>query len=279
VQNAGAILNILDRVNEEDAVSATKRHSRNPRQALDGVTPKQRGQENENKLLTWVACAGFISSTIGVLVSGRKAPAVISRLVKRGLLRCVTVETFSKGQVWMLTRDGYSVALALMSSAPDYEFDPSKAVKPSYVRHQLAIQHVVLPMQFTSVIIDQPWIVESLAGQKRPDAVLTINHAFRTAIEVELTEKHGRELHQMLLRLANYIGSGHANNALIVSHSNALLNNYKKMLHAPDGLIVWERGLNGSVKAWRPAGRIVIPERIRSNIFWVHCPNLFLSVL
>ncbi|HZR34777.1 MAG TPA: hypothetical protein VFA75_05335 [Nevskia sp.] len=259
--------------------SSRKQHHRNPRAGLGATTPLDRARAHEMRLLTWLAQWGYTSRAIAMHMVGRKATAILRRLEGRHLVRAVAVETLRDGYVWMLRPDGFAIAQSTLTRSFSYEFAPEKCVKSSYVRHHLATQHVVMsydPVEFYPHI---PWLDAVVSGEKQPDCEMTMRDETSVALEIELTQKHGRELDMALIGASRFVEFSRSHFCIYVSHSRALLDNYRAHLENRHGVQHWTRQGHGAARVWVPDRIEHIPRDFIERFDWRHLPTLFEQVL
>lgn len=260
----------------EVSLPEQKKRNRSPRDKLHGLTPQQRSSAKRTLVFDWIYRWHKTSAPIVQQLLGTSQRDYLWRLSKQGLLQAVDAPGLPIGKVWMLTKDGVTVAMEVTGEIFDYDTRPS-SIDYADLRHDLAVQRAV----FSVGCIDETWpdriLGADLPGQKRPDAIVIFwppdespGHTYHCAVEVELTPKKGRELDQALLAAGKLIEEQTVGSVEYFSPSLALLEHYKKVISRP--INVWVK--NETAKKWEIRGRHKMHAWVIDAFEWHHRPDL-----
>lgn len=193
------------------AVAATKAR---------GITPREKGRENEETVLRWLADWGFSSP---LLLSKLVGSQSIKRIEKNGLIERVETGSVFYPILYRLSGLGLQFANELvdMDAADRYDEIDSARIRLDKARHELTTQHLtikakmmdnsILPglwhmenywteRQFTDLFTDVDGKPIYAKNAKLPDAVWgardwMTDEFMLVAVEIELTKKGTTEPH------------------------------------------------------------------------------------
>ena len=191
--------------------------------ALDGATPRERGAEKAAQALDWLYRWGWsTSSVIATLAGTGRNSALSARMVKNGWakrhpIRIVSSFKLTPTDIISLTPEGIAELVALRGELPfSKQSSVSKRVVKKNVTHDLLVQKLTLTYmnrwpESAPVVVDDFYgkvtdvetahqLGETTLGDKKPDAIWTMESGHKLAIELELSPKFGRELDQFIAR-------------------------------------------------------------------------------
>lgn len=251
--------------------------SRNPRKNLSGISPNERGVIKRRQVFRWLYTWHKSSTSIIQKILGTSQRDYMTRLQVNGLVQRVVTPGLPVGHVWMLTRDGVAMAIQLTGDLLDYDTRPT-SIDLADLRHDLAVQMAALKLGELIDMKPERLLGADVAGQKRPDAILVYRPAgaaqeetYECALEIEFTHKKGRELDQALLAAAGMIERMEVGSVRYVSHSQALLDNYQKVVAAP--INVWEK--SELAKKWVVTGQVRLNQWVIDAFEWVQDESIF----
>lgn len=189
--------------------------------------------DQQYRLLTWLYMWGFSTERQIFQGLGVKDTHAHERLVRHGCLQKVRAGVLPS--VYTLTAEGLSTIAPLMVHALYYPYTDPTALKMHVLRHDLAVQNVVLDLLDTGNISGwEPARLFEQDGQRRgkiPDAVVTTKEGTRYAVELELSSKdYGRQLDGFFSGIADSLDAEEVDGFLVYSPSDALLKKYQKVL-------------------------------------------------
>lgn len=246
-----------------------------------GKNSRQVGQEKALAALTWIYRWGWSTPTVVDLVAGSGRRGLCSRLEKRGLLTSHPTPSGSglKGvpaSVAVLTEDGVAEVEAVLADQQimPYPTHPERDIPWRQLRHDVLVQ-LWTARRLTDGKITGYRTPRELAGRpsaslvKQPDAVWRLPGGQAAAVELELTAKKDRELHQAALSLINAIRpaetgeKGPFDLVAILSHSQAILDRWRRMLTPGTTLTLYKREAS---RHWKPDGKAKVPDWVRGHI-------------
>lgn len=253
--------------------------------ALAGRTSREVGREKDLAALRWVYRWGWSSPAVVDLVASPGRRGVCARLRKRGLL--VAHPTPGGGglkgvpaEVVLLSEDGVAEVEAELPESAILPYPPSdgRAVPWHQIRHDTLVQLWTARKLAADTITDYTTPRELMGrpsgnGVKQPDAVWWLaDDGLAVAVELELTAKKDRELHQAALAIITAVHPGSDTKAngpydavAILSHSQALLDRYRRLLTPGATITKYERGRDRHYKA---AGAVKCPDWIRERVLF-----------
>lgn len=201
--------------------------------ALNGLSPRERGQQKIIDCLLWLYHWGWSSAEILRRVSGAAQP-IVPRLVAAGLARKIQMNSGGiKGRpvfVVGLTPDGLTEAMRNTEIVASY----SDRIREMTLIHDLFVQNVVLTLLKNGTIQDY-WPARHMEGKagKIPDAIGLIvreheDEPRNMLIEIELEQKTGEKFDLFASRLIEYLEMSSANSLLIATDRGAVSNWYKR---------------------------------------------------
>lgn len=253
------------------------------RVALDGRSPRAVGAEKNAAALRWVYRWGWSTPTTVDAASSPGRRGIASRLVKSGLLQSHPTASGggAKGvpvEVLTLTQDGVADVEALLSENEilPYPANASAAVPWHQLRHDSLVQiwtaRRLADGKIREYATPREIAEKSAAGEKQPDAVWTLSTGQRVAVELELTAKKERDMHQTCLALlkavhpgSNQHPAGKYDIVVILSQSAAILARYQRMLAPGARIALYERD---SARRWQPSKKppLVVPDWSKSRV-------------
>lgn len=243
-------------------------------QALAGRTSRQAGRDKDLAALTWIYRWGYSAPTVADQIASPGRRGVVSRLEKKGLLTRHPTPSGGgiKGvpvNVIVLTQDGVAEVEAELPETRilPYPTHPERTIPWHQLRHDMLMQAWTAKRLMEGKISDYATPREldcqqKTAGVKRPDATWRMKTADKTIVamvELELTAKKDRELHQAVLALLKAVQpeNGAYDMAAILSHSQAILDRYRRLLTPGANITKYERD---KARHWRPAGTTKTPD-------------------
>lgn len=241
--------------------------------ALARMSPVARGREKGRLALEWVWRWGWSSaSTTDLAVSKRRG--VAKRLADAKLIthhRCSGFrEKYYPTRVIVLSTAGVD---ALKRMTVDFNSAGLRHVTGEHVAwHQLAHDHAV--QYWTALKLSQGMIEDFITpremstkneyGRKNPDAVWLLPDGSKVALELELTPKKPRELHDMVTKMTKLLAAGTVQDVVVVTQSPATARKLQALV-APGAVRArWRRD---SQRKYVPTGEDdVAPDWLESRI-------------
>lgn len=243
--------------------------------ALAERSPRQVGAEKAAAALRWVYAWGWSSpSVIDAWASpGRRGLA--RRLVRQDLLRAVPTPggrgvKGSPAEVLLLTPAGVAEVEALLPEADllPYPLPADRLIRWDQLRHDALVQ-TWTARRLADRTIDGYVTPRQISGRpsatqvKEPDAVWRWPGVGAVGVELELTAKRDRELHQAALALLRAVhpatenrAGGPYDAAVILSHSDAILGRWRRCLTPGARLPTYERDAS---RHWKVGGSVTVP--------------------
>lgn len=256
------------------------------RAALQGRTTRQAGRDKDLAAARWVYRWGWSTPTIVDLIASPGRRGVAARLVKRGWLSSHPTPSAGgmKGvpaEILVLTQDGVSEVESDLSESDllPYPAKPDQTIPWHQLRHDCLVQlwtaRRLAAKKIKSFSTPREILSQSLSGIKQPDAIWTIATPaknLQVGVELELTAKKDRELDQTILALLKAvqpeIGSalpGPLDAVVLLSHSQAILDRYRRVLAPGASLTIYERD---SSRHWKSAGTTKVPDWTKGRFFF-----------
>lgn len=246
-------------------------------EVLAGRSSREVGRAKDLAGLVWIYRWGWSTPTIVDMVASPSRRGVAARLVKRGLAQRHPTPTGSgaKGvpvDVIVLTPDGVAEVEAERDPLP-YPTQPDRCVPWHQLRHDTLVQlwtaRRLVANKIAGYTAPREIADRSQGGIKQPDAVWHSSHG-QIAVELELTAKKDRELHQAALAMAKAVHpgtEGHPkgpyNIVAILSHSEAILAKYRRLLQPGATITKYKRD---AARHWHPDGQIKVPDWITGRV-------------
>jgi hypothetical protein len=177
------------------------------------TSPREIGQLKAFAVCKWIYRWGYTSAEIIEIIGRSKRKGLAARLVKKGVLKKTRTPSggYLKGEaqhMYTLSEQGLQIAQHVDPDVDlDYQLNPHNRSLLNF-RHDLICQmHVIGYYHLPQVIIEPESAIKvKSVATKQADCLLRYpakggNQNFRHAIEVELTKKHGRALHEFILKV------------------------------------------------------------------------------
>lgn len=250
--------------------------------ALAGCSPRAVGAMKDAAALAWVYRWGWSSASVIDAHASPGRRGVAARLVRRGLL-VATPSPSGRGvkgapaEVLTLTPDGVAEVEAVLPPAEvlPYPTAADRTIPWQQLRHDALVQLWTARRLGQGVITGyvtprQMAGRPSGAGEKQPDACWRHPTLGAVAVELELTAKREREQAQAALALLRAIrpktatdAGGGYDAAVILSHSPAILDRWRRSLTPGETLPTYERDAS---RHWRRAGSRTVPDWVRDRV-------------
>lgn len=243
-------------------------------QVLGGRTPRQRGDEKKRAALDWVYRWDWASPSTVEQTGGAQRSGLASRLVKRGYLRSTRTESGGgergiPSYILTLTEKGVMEVERFQTTLLHYELDPTR-VRQSKLRHDQLCQTATLTQmknkKITNFLTEKEMAEVSAQGVKQPD-VCWVDGNTKTAIEIELTSKWGRDFDCFvtgcLSSLASVDRPPRFNFINIVSDSPAIVARYKAAFQPGQSIPEWKKDSNGK---WIETKKIQVPPWAKERV-------------
>lgn len=254
--------------------------------ALQGRTTRQAGRDKDLIAARWIYRWGWSTPGIVDLMASPGRRGIAARLVKRGWLSNHPTPSGSgiKGvpaEVLVLTHDGVSEVESDLSESDliPYSSKPELTIPWHQLRHDCLVQlwtaRRLAAKKIKSFSTPREISKPSLSGIKQSDAIWTIATPaknLQVGVELELNAKKDRELDQTILALLKSvqpeIGSalpGPLDAVVLLSHSQAILDRYKKVLAPGATLTLYDRD---SSRHWKASGTTKVPDWTKGRFFF-----------
>lgn len=249
--------------------------------ALAGRSPRQAGKEKELAGLRWIYRWGWAPPATVDLVASPGRRGLAARLVKKGLATSHPAPggggvKGSPASVLTLTETGVSETEAVLPERliTPYPTAPERTIPWHQLRHDSLVQlwtaRHLQDGRITEYAPPRELAARSVSGVKQPDALWRSASGLAVAVELEMTAKKERELHQAALAILAAVHPGSETRpkgpydvVAIISHSPAILERYRKLLAPGAKIQKYERDLS---RHWRPAGQVAVPEWITGRV-------------
>lgn len=212
-----------------------------------GITPQQRAREKIALSTSWIYRNGYTSADVlARLVGAKTRPGIAAKLVKWGLAKSTYIEGGGvirgvPAYLYTLTLSGIEEALNHVDIPLRYDTEPYRAINRATVLHNMVAQNLTVSALSTGKIdnyfserellklnADEVKEEESTYSAKIPDA-LWITGQNRTAIEVELSPKWGRELDQFIEGLLVGMDQGRWDDAIVYMKTKQTASRYAEV--------------------------------------------------
>ena len=236
-------------------------------------------------LLVWLRVWHFTSAAViaKLLFSDTKTPAAqasafLYKLTKKGLLRRVDTDQLQGQLVYMLTPFGLDEASEYdYDLGVEYDLTPS-SIDHTRIRHDISVQYTVAAISkrsaITEAIPDRILRVRFPNLRKIPDAVLSIESSGDVAVELEISEKYGQRLEQMMWSVADELAASRYSHFFIFARVPGIIARYKKALDEP--LQRWAK--DETSKRWYVADIDLIPDEIKKRITLKAMPDISAAI-
>lgn len=241
------------------------------RAALAGRSSREVGRKKDLAAARWIYRWGWSSPSTVDLVASPGRRGIAARLVKKGwAVRHPTPQGGGQkgvaAEVLVLTPDGVAEVEAELAESAllPYPARPDQAIPWHQLRHdglvQLWTARKIAAGQIVEYRTPRELAARSSPGVKQPDAVWVWRRDGLTlAVELELTAKRDRELHQAVLAILRAVHpeSGPYDTAAILSHSPAILDRYRRLLRPGAPITTYTRD---AARHWRASGQVRVPD-------------------
>lgn len=209
---------------------------------MQGLTPQERGVEKRLEVLSWIYRWGWSSAQVIHEWLGLQRRGFTTRLEKQGFLQS-HVMPYAGGvkgvpdRIYTLTELGVNEVEAYRP--PTYIEAYRINLNQQQIRHDLIVQRLAVlglhdPAAYYSHCYTPAEMTLALGLEdtdKRPDLIfLDDQTGILTAVELELSRKKGREWDQTRIRIAKALNEKKVHTFLIVSNSDAILEQYRRQL-------------------------------------------------
>lgn len=246
-----------------------------------GKTPRELGHERTLQALRWVYLFGWSSAALLEQLVNTNRGGLGARLVRQGLLKKHLSPAgggIKDAPLAVLTLTQWGEEYVCRYAEHEDDLHPySPAIGWAQLRHDCIVQRLAIAALANAegnlrIESDSETRAKGRKG-KIHDLVLVENlgddKLMRTLVEVELTQKKGRELDTFVLgcckAMLNAEAKGHEVVLHIYSDSPALLRHYKQRLAANEKFNTWQRNSSGQ---WVVGGDWEVPERHAANMFF-----------
>lgn len=263
-------------------------------------TPREKGRENELKVLRWLADWGFTSP---LLLSKLVGSQSVRRIEKNGLIDRVETGSVYYPTLYRLSNLGLQFATELVDIDAEDRYDEIdlSRIRLDKARHELTAQHLTLDNKGgffpnTTWLVGDHWTERQFAdlftddegnpiyakNAKLPDVVWTVTdmgddggETLKIAVEVELTKKGSIEpnsktryrLDQFILRVLHSINTGKVDSYIIASRNQGILGSYQNAMTPGRTYRTWEKDKRGH---WQPDKEIIVPDFAATQIIYHH---------
>lgn len=217
-----------------------------------GTNSRKRGAEKTARALEWVYRWGFSSPTIVDLVASPTRGGLTKKLIEQKFLEAWP-SPGAGGQkgvphmVVTLTKAGESIVVARLKKIEDLLDQKYKhEVKWTQLRHDILVQRATAKTEdLIGYLTPKEIQKKSKRGVKQPDAIWIMEDGRRVGIELELTpKKPGQEISQTIISLLHSVKPGNVyglSSVLILSASQAILEDYKNHLQGGRKIKIWDK--------------------------------------
>lgn len=244
--------------------------------ALANKSTQERGFEKLILALYWVYRWGYSFPSILDQVGNVKARGLSAKLVKQGLLKS-TKTALSAGfkgvpnQMLTLTGEGVRIVENHVELQYAYEIDPYR-IRQDQLRHYFICQSLTMKAvnenKIESFLTEKEYVGFSKNGVKQPDAIWVTFEGTKLGIEIELTGKWDRKLHQFVKSCISAIRIDDDEVAfldyiVIYTESDALIDRYKKAFQIGHKHPIWIKDGRGY---WQQDGEFSVPNWVKGKI-------------
>lgn len=219
------------------------------------ITPRIR----ERWAISWIYCHGYATAEVLKRVTRREKTGSENHLVKKGfLLRTrTTVENISE-YFFTLSEEGVRIAEQYHRAKTTYKYLNPNKISQSIFRHNIIGQQITLDLLFERSAKNyiSPAILKKKypTGEKIPDAAVIDDDGNLIAVEIELNQKWGRYLDQMVFQIHEALKEKKYAGFVIYSSSPATLKNYAAAMAAGATAREWRYPImrEFSIPDWMP---------------------------
>ena len=255
-----------------------KNDKRTPRASdyLGDESPHARGERKRRRVLGWVYRWGYSSAEIIRQVAGQQAKGYAYGMVKKGWLVETKTESGMPRFTYTLSETGRQEAERLAEDLHRYpEADPYR-INQQQIRHYLLAQQATVNALAAGAISD--YRTERMfddggdrLGEKRPDVVWLLPSGQQVGVEIELSAKWDRRLHEFVLGIARAlqaesIESIEYQRFAIVTDSPAIARRYEAAMQPGVELPIWRKNRRAH---WEIDRVIQVPEWLIDRVDFV----------
>lgn len=241
--------------------------------ASTGMSSRQIGCESKTKALDWIHKWGYTSASIIMILLCRTSAGYVQKLAKQGLLVLTRTESGIPPAIATLSDFGLQEISQFADSLVRYpESEPHK-INQMLIKHNILAQLATANALNAGVISD--YSTERMfdhdgdkSGIKRPDIIWLTPTGLRFAVEVELSQKWDRDLHEFILAIIRALEFTEGHQAkfsrfLIITHSPAIKNNYAKAMQPGAALPLWKKNARGH---WAIDNKMEVPDWLINKV-------------
>lgn len=245
---------------------------------LGGMSPLEKGRERERTALEWIYRWGWASSTTLELLVDTKRSGLALRLIKNKLMISTDTEGITKkyvpGAYLTLTKQGHEQIEDQLELGLDYS--PNERPNLANLKHDEIVQRrtasALVHGAIKGYVTEKEMADKYRDGIKNPDVLWIFKDGTKAAIEVELTQKFGRDLdvfvRSNIISLLKKERDAHSPDFIYIITTNLTLRkNYERAFAPGAPYFKWfkDKDKNRWVKEDAPGN---VPEIIKDKIMW-----------
>ena len=252
----------------------------NPREYMEGKNSHQQFQHKLNNALLWLYHNGYASDDVICTVAGQKKRGFGKHLVRKGYCAETKTKSGSPKFFYTLSKHGHDHATALVNEPMHIEkyLTPLK-LSQNNLEHDLLTQRISLraikkyEFRFRSKYQTS---LAHLKGQKIPDALWIDRHNFKIAVEVELSQKFGRQLDETVAAIVNSIEQGIFDCYFFFVRSPAITTNYSRKMQGGTKIPIWYKDHKNM---WIKSSEIqlTVPGWVKDKVFFMPAEENFID--
>ena len=252
----------------EDQLAAAREKSKQK-----GKSPRELGELALRKTIDWIYKWGFTSSGVVLDLLQRTAGGYSQKLSRQGWLIATKTESGIPSHYFTLSQAGLQEAERRSETLCRYPEINCFKVNQKLIRHDLLAQESTINSLNRGAILgfetERMFMKNGDArGIKHPDVVWLLHSGARVGIEIELSSKWDRDLHEFILQIAHALHSSSEKPArfdrfAIISDSSAIIKNYKEAMAPGASLPVWQKNSRGH---WAIEKKIAVPDWLISKV-------------
>lgn len=242
-----------------------------------GVTSRMVGEQKKTDALTWIYRWGWSSPTLADEISSPSRRGMTKKLVEQGYLTCFPNPAGGdKGaphKVVCLTEKGQSFVEEHLAAEDLLDQKFSGEIPWHQLRHDYLIQKAtverIASKKIEAFLTPKELAQKSVRSLKQPDAIWLLNDGLKVGVELELTHKKaGREINQNFYSMLSALSSRAEQKLdfiLLLSHSQGILDDYKRRLGAGQSIAIYERDAS---RHWQVQSHIKVPENLAEKFIF-----------
>ena len=252
----------------EDQLAAAREKSRQT-----GKSPRALGESAFRKTIDWIYRWGFTSSGVVLALLQRTAGGYCQKLSRQGWLIETKTESGIPPHFFTLSESGLQEAERRSETLCRYPEINCFKVNQKLIRHYLLAQELTVNSLNSGAIVnfetERMFMKDGdTRGIKRPDVVWLLHSGARVGIEIELSSKWDRDLHEFILQIAHALHSNSGEPArfdrfAIISDSAAIIKNYKEAMAPGSSLPIWQKNSRGQ---WAIEKKIFVPDWLINKV-------------